>query len=74
MSLLKTIEISLQKTLDEQEQIVSKLDALATETQRIESVYQQKLAALDALKNPFFTTHSAGSFKDFEYGSNGIGI
>ena len=49
-SLLKTIEISFPKTLDEQEQIVAKLDALATETQRLESIYQQKLTALDALK------------------------
>ena len=34
----------------DQKQIVAKLDALATETQRLESIYQQKLAALDALK------------------------
>ncbi|MBZ0106189.1 MAG: restriction endonuclease subunit S [Sulfuricella denitrificans] len=49
-SLLKAIEISFPKTLGEQEQIVSKLDALATETQRLESIYQQKLTALDDLK------------------------
>jgi type I restriction enzyme S subunit len=35
---------------EEQQQIVSKLDALRAETQRLESIYQQKLAALDALK------------------------
>ncbi len=34
----------------EQKQIVVKLDALATETQRLESLYRQKLAALGALK------------------------
>ena len=33
-----------------QMQIVAKLDALGTETQRLESLYQQKLTALDALK------------------------
>lgn len=35
---------------NEQWVIVTKIDALATETQRLESLYQQKLAALDALK------------------------
>ena len=49
-SLLKTIEISFPKSLTEQEKIVSKLDSLATETQRLESIYQQKLAALEELK------------------------
>jgi type I restriction enzyme S subunit len=49
-SLLKTIEISFPKSLNEQKQIVAKLDALAEETQCLESIYQQKLTALDALK------------------------
>jgi len=34
----------------EQERIVTKLDGLRAETQRLESIYQRKLAALDALK------------------------
>ncbi|MDI1339879.1 restriction endonuclease subunit S [Polaromonas sp.] len=34
----------------EQEAIVNNLDAIADETQRLESIYQQKLAALDELK------------------------
>ena len=37
-------------TLSEQRKIVSSLDALSAETQRLESLYQQKLTALDALK------------------------
>jgi type I restriction enzyme S subunit len=49
-SLLRTIEISFPKTVTEQQQIVAKLDALRNETQRLESIYQQKLAALDELK------------------------
>ena len=49
-SLLKTIEISFPKSLNKQEKIVSKLDSLDTETQRLESIYQQKLAALEELK------------------------
>jgi type I restriction enzyme S subunit len=36
--------------LPEQERIVKKLAALKAETQRLESIYRQKLAALDALK------------------------
>lgn len=37
-------------TVTEQKQIVAKLDRLSEETQRLESLYQRKLAALDALK------------------------
>jgi type I restriction enzyme, S subunit len=37
-------------TVSEQKQIVEKLNYLREETQRLESIYQQKLAALDALK------------------------
>ena len=33
-----------------QNEIVEKIDALSAETRRLESIYQQKLAALDALK------------------------
>ena len=49
-SLLKTIEISFPKSLTEQKQIVAKLDALTEETQHLESIYQRKLASLEALK------------------------
>lgn len=37
-------------SLAEQKTIVAKLNDLSDETQRLESIYQQKLAALDALK------------------------
>ncbi len=40
----------LTTSLSLQESIVTKLDALSGETQRLESIYQQKLSALDALK------------------------
>ncbi len=49
-SLLKTIEISFPSSLSLQRQIVAKLDALREETQHLESIYRQKLAALEALK------------------------
>ncbi|MCP9916320.1 restriction endonuclease subunit S [Cyanobium sp. ATX 6F1] len=37
-------------SLAEQQRIVSLLDALATETQRLTQIYERKLAALEALK------------------------
>jgi type I restriction enzyme, S subunit len=49
-SLLKTVQISFPKSVAKQQEIVAKLDALSDETQRLESLYQQKLTALDALK------------------------
>ena len=36
--------------IDEQARIVEALESLSEETQRLESIYQQKLAALAALK------------------------
>ncbi len=36
--------------LPDQRSIVAKLDALSAETQKIEAIYQQKLADLDELK------------------------
>jgi type I restriction enzyme, S subunit len=49
-SLLRTIEISFPKSLTVQQEFVAKLDALVVETERLESLYEQKFAALDALK------------------------
>jgi type I restriction enzyme S subunit len=48
--LLKTIEISFPSSLSHQRQIAGELDSLREETQRLESIYQQKLAALEELK------------------------
>lgn len=49
-SLLKQIAIAFPKSLEKQRGIVSKLDDLREETRRLESNYQRKLDALDALK------------------------
>ena len=53
-------------TLAEQKVIVKKLANLAAETQRLESIYQQKLAALEALKksllNQAFTGQLRGNY------------
>ena len=49
-SLLKLIEISFPKSLTTQEEIISKLDDLREETQRLARLYERKHAALAALK------------------------
>jgi type I restriction enzyme S subunit len=46
---LRSIVLSFPPLL-EQKRLVAKLDWLSAETQRLESIYQKKLAALDALK------------------------
>jgi type I restriction enzyme S subunit len=47
---IQDFSIEYPATIDEQAAVVSGLDAMRTETQRLESLYQQKLAALDDLK------------------------
>jgi len=42
--------IFIPKSLTEQKSIVAKLDALSTETKKLETIYQQKLADLEELK------------------------
>lgn len=49
-SLLKTIQISFPKSLSQQQEVVAQMDALLQETQRLGSIYQKKIAALDELK------------------------
>jgi type I restriction enzyme S subunit len=44
------VVVAFPTSIDEQINIVAKLAALKAETQRLESIYQQKLATLDALK------------------------
>lgn len=46
---IRSIELCLPPKT-EQKNIVSRIDALRSETQHLESIYQQKLAVLDALK------------------------
>ena len=49
-SLLKSILVSFPEKLSEQKNIVSVFDKLLRKTQRLESIYQRKIAALDELK------------------------
>lgn len=48
--LLKEKMVFYPKSLSEQKQIVSKLDALSAETKKLETIYKQKLADLEELK------------------------
>ena len=47
---IQDFSVAYPATVDEQVTIVSGLDAMLAETQRLESLYQRKLAALDDLK------------------------
>ena len=48
--LFKEKQVLFPKSLPEQQCIVTKLDALSTETKKLEGIYQQKLSDLDELK------------------------
>jgi type I restriction enzyme S subunit len=56
---LGEVVVAFPALLSEQRKIVAKLDALAEETQQLESVYQRKLASLEALEESLL--HSAFS-------------
>lgn len=47
---LKDINISFPESLSEQQKIVTQLDSLSQQTQKLESLYKQKLANLEELK------------------------
>ncbi len=49
LEIIKNMQIALP-SLSEQQQIVLIIDSLLAETQRLESIYQQKIASLDELK------------------------
>lgn len=49
-SLLRTIEISFPRAVAEQKEAVAMLDLLAASVNRLEALFTEKLAALDALK------------------------
>lgn len=47
---LNSIPIPIPKSVESQANIVESIESLGAETQRLESIYQQKVAALEALK------------------------
>ncbi|RTK95262.1 MAG: hypothetical protein EKK64_07195 [Neisseriaceae bacterium] len=50
MPIIRNINFSYPQSLEEQQTIVRQLDAMRTETQRLEEIYQQKIIELDELK------------------------
>lgn len=62
-SLLKKIEIYFPKSLQEQQAIVQKLDALSAETQKLASIYEQKLKDLEELKKAVLQKAFSGELK-----------
>lgn len=59
-SLLKNIQISFPNSVSEQTKIVEKLDTLSAKTQRLEALYQRKIALLDELKKSLLQQAFAG--------------
>ena len=49
---LNSIPISIPKVVEAQAKIVEDIESVSHETQRLESIYQQKLSALEELKKP----------------------
>jgi type I restriction enzyme S subunit len=49
LGMIKDLEIALP-SLDEQQRIVSKMDSVSKETERLGSIYERKLTGLEALK------------------------
>jgi type I restriction enzyme S subunit len=47
---LNKYKISFPRTLEEQQNIVQKLDALSSETNKLEAIYQKKIEDLEELK------------------------
>ena len=57
---VKGIYIPFPKSLKTQQKIVQKLDELSTETKKLETIYQQKLVALDELKKSILNQAFSG--------------
>lgn len=60
---LKNVLIDFPTSISEQQSIVRQLDALRAETQRLEAIYQQKLADLEELKKSILQKAFAGELK-----------
>lgn len=60
---LNKYQIAFPSTIDEQQTIVSQLDALRTEMQKLEAVYQKKIVDLEELKKSILQKAFAGELK-----------
>jgi type I restriction enzyme S subunit len=68
---IKSLSIPLPP-LKEQQTIVRQLDALRAETQKLEAVYQKKIADLEELKKSILQKAFAGELKVSELGFDGL--
>jgi Type I restriction modification DNA specificity domain len=57
---LTSIKIVFPKSLEEQKDILKKIDAVSTETKKLETIYQQKINDLDELKKSVLQKAFAG--------------
>lgn len=64
------LPVWLAKTIDEQKQIAARFDGLCREVERLESLYQQKLAALDALKKSLLHQAFSGKLATMKEGTD----
>ena len=60
---LNSIPIPIPKTVETQAKIVESLESLQAETQRLAAIYQQKLAALEALKKSLLHQAFSGELR-----------
>lgn len=60
---VKGIYIPFPKLLKEQQDIVTKLDALSSETKKLEAIYQQKISDLEELKKSVLQKAFSGELK-----------
>ena len=60
---LSSLLIPFPKSIKEQQFIVQKLDALSTETKKLETIYQQKIKDLEELKKSVLQKAFAGELK-----------
>jgi len=60
MPLIRSIKFSYPKKINEQKEIINKLDALRSETKKLEAIYQQKLNDLEELKKSILQKAFAG--------------
>lgn len=60
---LTSIKIVFPKSLEEQNNILKKINAISTETQKLESIYQQKIEDLEELKKSVLQKAFSGELK-----------
>ena len=60
---LTSIKIVFPKSLEEQKNILLKIDAVSSETKKLESIYQQKINDLEELKKSILQKAFAGELK-----------